>query len=387
MNTRKHNYIGYSHFRFSPVFRPFLSWAKTWCSRNGNVTYPHHTFGCVDHSARAPSLEQPIGERYAQQDAHADQRAPSGPIEASHRVLGSDSSQITLRSRASSSIDISVSSFVLRSGGVPCREKSNRARRSRQRLGEHSEIYFPDTFGQKIILRSGAFASRCGVSTSLASRSRRRPAAPSGRPTSTSRDIRRRPMKRSWPCSMSCGRDGALDRSDGSVEGHAPEGSASAAASGLPERRPRDVEAAGWQREAETGRSSAMTRVTEQASDCESQDSDRVAGPTAARGRAGVEPGPSDSRTPGGSNTASPCRPTTVMGTDKAASASASRPSYLLAQVDPAAFKGASGDDRSHAPPATISFAGWSSPVARKAHNLEAVSSNLTPATSFRSAA
>lgn len=30
--------------------------------------------------------------------------------------------------------------------------------------------------------------------------------------------------------------------------------------------------------------------------------------------------------------------------------------------------------------------AGWSSPVARKAHNLEAVSSNLTPATNFRRA-
>ena len=31
-------------------------------------------------------------------------------------------------------------------------------------------------------------------------------------------------------------------------------------------------------------------------------------------------------------------------------------------------------------------IAGWSSPVARQAHNLEAVSSNLTPATNFVSA-
>ncbi len=31
----------------------------------------------------------------------------------------------------------------------------------------------------------------------------------------------------------------------------------------------------------------------------------------------------------------------------------------------------------------TIYFAGWSSPVAREAHNLEVVSSNLAPATSL----
>lgn len=83
-------------------------------------------------------------------------------------------------------------------------------------------------------------------------------------------------------------------KSDGGVEGHAPEGSASVAVRGLRERRPRDMEAAGSQREAETGWSPEMARVREQASNCISQDSDRVAGPTAARGRAGVEPGPSD---------------------------------------------------------------------------------------------
>jgi hypothetical protein len=55
------------------------------------------------------------------------------------------------------------------------------------------------------------------------------------------------------------------------------------------------MEAAGSQREAETGWSSEMARVMEQASNCVSQDSDRIAGPAAAWGRAGVESGPSDS--------------------------------------------------------------------------------------------
>lgn len=56
--------------------------------------------------------------------------------------------------------------------------------------------------------------------------------------------------------------------------------------------------------------------------------------------------------------TASPRRSIVGVGTDGAASASASQLSYLLAQVDPAAFKGASGDDRSHAPPATNTCSG-----------------------------
>lgn len=85
--------------------------------------------------------------------------------------------------------------------------------------------------------------------------------------------------------------------SDGGVEGHAPEGSATASVRGQRERRPRDMEAAGSQREAETGRSPEMARVREQASNCTSQDSDRIAGPSAARGRAGVEPGPSEAIT------------------------------------------------------------------------------------------
>ena len=43
-----------------------------------------------------------------------------------------------------------------------------------------------------------------------------------------------------------------------------------------------------------------------------------------------------------------------VAGTDGAASASASQPSYLLAPADPATDEGASGDARSHAPPAFL---------------------------------
>jgi hypothetical protein len=37
-----------------------------------------------------------------------------------------------------------------------------------------------------------------------------------------------------------------------------------------------------------------------------------------------------------------------------------------------------------HASDSETSFAGWSSPVARQAHNLKVVSSNLAPATKFR---
>lgn len=50
--------------------------------------------------------------------------------------------------------------------------------------------------------------------------------------------------------------------------------------------------------------------------------------------------------------TASPRRSIAGVGTDGAASASASQPSYLLAPVDPATVEGASVDERRHAPPA-----------------------------------
>lgn len=56
---------------------------------------------------------------------------------------------------------------------------------------------------------------------------------------------------------------------------------------------------------------------------------------------------------PGG-DTASSRRPTAGVGTIGAASASASRSSFLLAPADPATDKGARGDDRAHAPPASI---------------------------------
>jgi hypothetical protein len=59
-------------------------------------------------------------------------------------------------------------------------------------------------------------------------------------------------------------------------------------------------------------------------------------------------------QTPGGSITASSRRSIAGVGTIGAASASASRSSYLLAQVDPATVKGAHDDDRAHAPPAFI---------------------------------
>lgn len=61
------------------------------------------------------------------------------------------------------------------------------------------------------------------------------------------------------------------------------------------------------------------------------------------------------SRTPSGEFTASSRRSIAGVGTEGAASASASHPSYLLAPVDPATVKGASVDERRHAPPAFIS--------------------------------
>lgn len=107
--------------------------------------------------------------------------------------------------------------------------------------------------------------------------------------------------------------------------------------------------------------------------------------------------------------TASSRRSIAGVGTDGAASASASQPSYLLAPGDPASDKGARGDDRAHAPPATIPAAGYAAlgrgprnprslvtgsgaglalscsggaAVARLAHNQEVVGSIPTPATS-----
>jgi N6-adenosine-specific RNA methylase IME4 len=88
--------------------------------------------------------------------------------------------------------------------------------------------------------------------------------------------------------------------SDGGVEGHAPEGTVSVAASGQRERLPRDVEAAGPQGEAEAGLPAEMPRAMEQASDRVSQDSDPIAGPTAARGRDGVETIPSETQSSSG---------------------------------------------------------------------------------------
>jgi hypothetical protein len=218
-------------------------------------------------------------------------------------------------------------------------------------------------------------------------------------------DGRGNPIGEAAPAEAKKPRKRKIKSSDGGVEGHAPEGSASVAVCGLQERRPRDMEAAGLQREAETGRSPEMARVREQVSNCVDQDSDRIAGPTAARGRAGIEPGPSEAvpprdeylegimnREPGaGGKTApiepapsplpedgagsafdqdaqicapaelpsgeaaSPPRPQAEAGQAGEASASASLSAYLLAPADPATVKGANEDARSHAPPATIS--------------------------------
>lgn len=95
---------------------------------------------------------------------------------------------------------------VLRGGLVPCREHRISGGRCQ---GERREIYFLETSGEKIFLRSGASASRCGALTSLASRSHSASAKPSASPTSTFRARPRLPTKRSWSCSTNCGRASA----------------------------------------------------------------------------------------------------------------------------------------------------------------------------------
>jgi DNA adenine methylase len=64
--------------------------------------------------------------------------------------------------------------------------------------------------------------------------------------------------------------------------------------------------------------------------------------------------GAASTETPSG-DTASPPGPVALAGQDGTASASAVDPAYLLAPADPATDEGASGDARSHAPPAFLS--------------------------------
>lgn len=119
----------------------------------------------------------------------------------------------------------------------------------------------------------------------------------------------------------------------------------------------------------------------------------------------------SKTETPERKITASPRRSIAGVGTDGAASASASQPSYLLAPGDPASDKGACGDVRMHAPPATIPAAGYAAlgrgprnhgslitgsgaglalscggraVAARLAHNQEVEGSSPFPATTLR---
>jgi len=110
-----------------------------------------------------------------------------------------------------------VRSTVLRGGRVAPWEP-NQARGGCRRQGERREIFFLDTWGEKIFLHSGASASHCSASTSLGLRSRnvsapiliKSPTAQCALPISTSRARRRLPMKRSWSCSTSCGRASGL---------------------------------------------------------------------------------------------------------------------------------------------------------------------------------
>jgi hypothetical protein len=140
--------------------------------------------------------------------------------------LGLASSQITLRTRASSSFDIfrlSIFAFV---GVASCRW-SNRAHCRQFGQGERSEIYFRESLGEKIFLLSAASALRFGGMTSPASFSRSASARPSVSPTSTSPARRRRLMRRLWSFSTNCGPVNGPDISCGGVEGHATSGSPS----------------------------------------------------------------------------------------------------------------------------------------------------------------
>ncbi len=94
-------------------------------------------------------------------------------------------------------------------GGASC-PSSNRARCRLSGQGEREEIHFFETSPEKNFLHSGASASNCLASTSLASRSRRRRAARRGKLISTSTAQPRLPTKRSWLSWTNCARAGGL---------------------------------------------------------------------------------------------------------------------------------------------------------------------------------
>jgi hypothetical protein len=137
--------------------------------------------------------------------AHRDQRAPSDPV----HDLGRASSHITFRSSVSSSVDI-FSLSVVALWSASCLLPIH-ARCRRRGQGERGEIHFFEIFGWKNFLLSAAFASLCGVSTSLGSRSHRKPDALRDRPISISKARRQRLTKPSWSFSKNSVRASGLE--------------------------------------------------------------------------------------------------------------------------------------------------------------------------------
>lgn len=197
-----------------------------------------------------------------------------------------------------SAVALAVRSTVSREGVCSW---ANRARCPLAGLGEHEEQSFFESRRAQTHLDLVSRASRCGP-TSPRPFSPSAPAAASARPTSTSAAIESLRMKHSWSCSTSFVRASGLNNSDGGVESrhaHGPHGEA--------------CDLTPWE-----------------------------TAPDHKELGAGVAPGPSEaiSPTPERKITASPRQLIAVVGTDGAASARASLPSYLLAHGDPASVQG-----------------------------------------------
>lgn len=226
---------------------------------------------------------------------------------------------------------------------------ANRARCRLAGQGEREERSFFESRRAPTRLDLVSRASRCGP-TSPRPFSPSAPDARSAQPISTSAAIASPPMKRSWSCLTNCGRASGRNLSRGRPEGRAMErpfwqsagelGSRCYAATDKRCRAPRPVDLCnGPQGRTEMAGVSLRLNVLGVTAPSASAHGEGIDSRRSEFG-AGIKPGPRDFRTPERKITASPRRSIAVVGTDGAASAGASQPSYLLAHGDPASVQG-----------------------------------------------
>lgn len=255
---------------------------------------------------------------------------------------------------------LQVRSTVVLRGGVSSWEPKQR-QDGRRCLGERFEQSFEETRGPNVCRRLAVSAAKSGATRSPTSSWRSAPAARSGPRSSISRASASLPMRCSWSCSTSCGRvsgrdinsvsDGGLTRSlpSGEIESAVTLASPPSESRCRSESNQRQVRSAGKPQGPRKTTVNPGRKVASRLADGRT---------SAARGEHPL------ARTPERKITASPRRSIAGVGTDGAASASASHLSYLLAPADPATDKGAYGDDRVHAPPAFNSESSEAAPPA-----------------------